>query len=118
MNGDLPSGGKRELIEVTLNWTVSKRAPSITRVPFVPVSSVSVTPSTASIAVAATRQLAASALPSGAAQNVTWSSSAPSIATVNSSGLVTGVATGSAVITAASVSDPSKTATSAITVTA
>ena len=118
VDGDLPSGGKRELIEVTLNWTVSKLAPTITRAPFVPVSSVSVTPTTASIAVAATRQLAASALPSGAAQNVTWSSSAPSIATVNSSGLVTGVAAGSAVITATSVSDPTKTATSAITVTA
>lgn len=118
VDGDLPNGGKRDLIEVALNWTVSKLAPSITRVPFVPVSSVSVTPSTASIAVAATRQLTASALPSGASQDVTWSSSAPSIATINSSGLVTGVAAGSAVITATSVSDPTKTATSAITVTA
>ncbi|MNM24047.1 Bacterial Ig-like domain (group 2) [compost metagenome] len=118
VDGDLPNGGKRDLIEVTLNYTVAKQAPTITRVPFVPVTSVSVTPTTASIAVAATRQLTASALPSGAAQNVTWSSSAPSIATVNSSGLVTGVAAGSAVITATSVSDPTKTATSAITVTA
>lgn len=118
VDGDLPNGGKRDLIEVTLNWTVAKQAPTITRVPFVPVTSVSVTPTTASIAVAATRQLTASTLPSGAAQNVTWSSSAPSIATVNSSGLVTGVAAGSAVITATSVSDPTKTATSAITVTA
>lgn len=118
VDGDLPNGGKRDLIEVTLNWTVSKLAPIITRVPFVPVSSVSVTPTTASIAVAATRQLTASALPSGAVQNVTWSSSAPSIATVSASGLVTGVAAGSAVIAATSVSDPTKTATSAITVTA
>ncbi|MFN3048509.1 phage tail tube protein [Pseudomonas alloputida] len=118
VDGDLPNGGKRDLIEVTLNYTVAKQAPTITRVPFVPVSSVSVAPTTASIAVAATRQLTASALPSGAAQNVTWSSSAPSIATVNSSGLVTAVAVGSAVITATSISDPTKTATSAITVTA
>ncbi len=118
VDGDLPGGGKRDLIEVTLNWTVSKLAPTITRLPFVPVSSVSVTPTTASIAVSATRQLSASALPSGASQDVTWSSSAPSIATVNSTGLVTGVAAGSAVITATSVSDPTKTATSAITVTA
>ncbi|WP_049273175.1 phage tail tube protein [Pseudomonas putida] len=118
VDGDLPNGGKRDLIEVTLNWTVAKQAPTITRVPFVPVASVSVTPATASIAVAATRQLTASALPSGAAQNVTWSSSAPSIAAVSASGLVTGVAAGSAVITATSVSDPTKTATSAITVTA
>lgn len=118
VDGDLPNGGKRDLIEVTLNWTVAKQAPTITRVPFVPVASVSVTPTTASIAVSATRQLTASALPSGASQDVTWSSSAPSIATVNASGLVTGVAAGSAVITATSVSDPTKTATSAITVTA
>ncbi|WP_259536555.1 Ig-like domain-containing protein [Pseudomonas sp. HD6515] len=83
-----------------------------------PVTSIAVTPATASVAVGATRQLTASALPSGAAQSVTWSSSAPSIATVNSSGLVTAVAVGSAVITATSVSDPTKTATSAITVTA
>lgn len=118
VDGDLPNGGKRDLIEVTLNYTVAKQAPTITRVPFVPVTSVSVTPTTASIAVAATRQLSASALPSGASQDVTWSSSAPSIATVNSTGLVTGVAAGSAVITATSVSDPTKTATSEITVTA
>lgn len=118
VDGDLPNGGKRDLIEVSLNWTVAKQAPTITRVPFVPVTSVSVTPTTASIAAAATRQLTASALPSGASQDVTWSSSAPSIATVNSTGLVTGVAAGSAVITATSVSDPTKTATSAITVTA
>lgn len=118
VDGDLPNGGKRDLIEVTLNWTVAKQAPTITRVPFVPVASVSVTPATASIAVSATRQLTASALPSGASPDVTWSSSAPSIATVNASGLVTGVAAGSAVITATSVSDPTETATSAITVTA
>jgi Phage tail tube protein/Bacterial Ig-like domain (group 2) len=118
VDGDLPNGGKRDLIEVTLNWTVAKQAPTITRVPFVPVASVSVTPATASIASGATRQLSASALPSSAAQNVTWSSSAPSIATVSASGLVTGVVAGSAVITATSVSDPTKTATSAITVTA
>ena len=118
VDGDLPNGGKRDLIEVTLNYTVAKIAPTLTRVPFVPVTSVSVAPTTASIAVAATRQLTASALPAEAGQNVTWSSSAPGIATVSSSGLVTGVATGSAVITATSVSDPTKTATSNITVTA
>ncbi|WP_202370350.1 phage tail tube protein [Pseudomonas sp. MWU318] len=118
VDGELPNGGKRDLIEVTLNYTVAKVSPTITRVPFVPVTSVSVAPTTASIAVAATRQLTASALPAEAAQNVTWSSSAPSVATVNSSGLVTGVSAGSATITAASVSDVTKTSTAAITVTA
>ncbi|MGO0683499.1 phage tail tube protein [Pseudomonas fulva] len=118
VDGDLPNGGKRDLIEVSLNYTVAKQAPTITRVPFVPVTSVAVTPGTASIAVGATRQLSASATPAQAGQNVTWSSSAPSVATVSSSGLVTGVSAGSAVITATSVSDKTKTATSNITVTA
>jgi hypothetical protein len=118
VDGELPSGGKRDLIEVTLNYTVAKLAPTITRVPFVPVSSVSVSPATASIAVAATRQLTGSALPAEAAQSVTWTSSAPAVATVSNSGLVTGVSAGSAVITAKSASDATKTATSAITVTA
>lgn len=118
VDGELPNGGKRDLIEVTLNYTVAKQSPTITRAPFVPVASVSVTPTTASIAVAATRQLAATALPADAAQNVTWSSASPGVATVSASGLVTAVSVGSAVITAISVSDPTKTSTATITVTA
>lgn len=35
VDGDLPNGGKRDLIEVTLNFTVSKVAPTITREPVV-----------------------------------------------------------------------------------
>ncbi|NMX91991.1 MULTISPECIES: phage tail tube protein [unclassified Pseudomonas] len=118
VDGELPNGGKRDLIEVTLNYTVAKLSPTITRAPFVPVTSVSVAPSTASIAVTATRQLTGSTLPAEAAQNVTWASSAPSVATISSSGLVTGVSVGSATITATSVSDATKTSTSTITVTA
>ena len=118
VDGELPSGGKRDLVEVTLNYTVAKVSPTITRVPFVPVASVSVAPATASIAVAATRQLTASALPVTAGQNVTWSSATPGVATVSAGGLVTGVSAGTAVITAKSVSDPTKTATATITVTA
>jgi hypothetical protein len=116
VDGDLPSGGKRDLVEVTLNYTVAKVAPTLTRVPFVAATSVSVTPPTATIAVAGTQQLAASVLPSGASQAVTWSSSAPSKATVSSTGLVTGVASGSATITATSVSDGTKVNSSTITV--
>lgn len=118
IDGDLPNGDKRSIIEVTLNYTVARQAPTLTRVPFVPVTSVSVTPGTASVAVGATRQLSASAAPSGAAQNVTWSSSAPNVATVSSTGLVTGIAAGTAVITGTNVSDKTKTASSTITVTA
>ncbi len=80
-------------------------------------TSVSVTPATASIAVAATQQL--SALDSNGTivtSAVTWSSSDPTKATVNASGLVTGVAAGSATITATYLGD--LTDTSVITVTA
>lgn len=79
---------------------------------------VTVLPTTASIAEGATQQLTPTVAPSGAPQNVTYTSSAPSIATVNSTGLVTGVSEGEATITVRSVVDTSKTATSVITVTA
>ena len=35
IDGDLPNGGKRDLVEVTLNYTVAKIAPTITRAPYV-----------------------------------------------------------------------------------
>lgn len=119
VDGELPSGGKRDLIEVTLNYTVAKISPTITRlVSPTAVTGVTVAPGTASIAVAATRQLTATVAPGGASQAVTWTSATPSVATVNSSGLVTGVAVGTSVITATSVADGTKTSTSTITVTA
>ncbi|MNG37151.1 hypothetical protein D3C84_1244110 [compost metagenome] len=31
VDGELPNGGKRDLIEVTLNYTVAKLSPTITR---------------------------------------------------------------------------------------
>ena len=64
------------------------------------VTAVSVSPSTASISGSATQQLVAVTTPTGGA--VTWSSSDTSVATVNSSGLVTGVGNGTATITATS----------------
>ncbi|WP_341959181.1 phage tail tube protein [Pseudomonas sp. RC10] len=116
IDGDLPNGGKRELIEVTLNYTVSKVAPTITRLPAPSVSSVAVAPTTANVAVGATRQLTPTVLPSGSPQGVTWSSATPSVATVSSTGVVTGVSAGTAVITATSTSDGSKSSSSTITV--
>lgn len=80
--------------------------------------SVTVSPATQSVAAGSTTQLTAVVAPSGAHQAVVWSSSAPSKATVSSTGLVTGVAAGSATITATAVSDGSVVGTSAITVTA
>ena len=83
-----------------------------------PVTSVSVTPASASIAVGATVTLTATAAPGTADQRVTWSSADGAIATVSSTGVVTGVAAGGPVlIIATSVDDPTKTDTSSITVT-
>ena len=80
-------------------------------------TSVSVSPSTASIEAGSTTQLTETVLPANATdKSVTWSSSNTSVATVNSSGLVTGVSAGNATITVTTV-DGSKTATCAITVT-
>jgi len=75
-------------------------------VTFVPVASVDVTPSTATLDVGQTVQLTAT--PRDAAGNalagrsVAWTSGNTAVATVNSSGRVTGVAAGSAVIKATS----------------
>src|SRR6185312_12822843 len=84
----------------------------------VPVASVTVSPATASVAAGQTVQLTAT--PKDANGNpltgrvVTWSSSNTSVATVNGSGLVSGVVAGTATITATS---EGQSGTSAITVT-
>ena len=67
------------------------------------VTGISVAPTTATLSLSgtATEQLTATLTPSGATGTVTWTSSDDTIATVSSAGLVTGVAVGNAVITAA-----------------
>ncbi|MBI3888291.1 Ig-like domain-containing protein [Candidatus Nomurabacteria bacterium] len=84
-------------------------------------SSVSVTPGTASVAIGATRQLTAAPMDQNGAAFVgattTYSSSDTTIATVDSTGKVTGVAAGTTTITATSVSgDVTVTGTSSVTV--
>ena len=82
------------------------------------VTGVTVSPTSASIAVGGTQQLSATVAPSNATdQSTTWSSSNTAVATVTNRGLVTGIAAGSATITVACSSDTSKTAASSITVT-
>jgi uncharacterized protein YjdB len=82
-----------------------------------PVASVTVAPSTANIAITGTVQLTAT--PKDANGNpltgraISWSSSDNTIATVNGSGLVTGVAAGSVTITATS---EGKSGTASVTV--
>ena len=83
----------------------------------VAVTGVSVSPTSASLSVGGTRQVTATVAPANATnKNVSWSSSNPSVATVNATGLVTAVASGSATITA-TTQDGSFTATTAVTVT-
>lgn len=82
----------------------------------VPATGVTVTPATVSLNVNQTTQLTATVAPSTATNKaVTWTSSAPTIASVNSAGVVTGVAAGTATITATTV-DGGFTASSTITV--
>ncbi|MFY0627068.1 MAG: Ig-like domain-containing protein [Reichenbachiella sp.] len=83
----------------------------------VPVTGVSITPSTASIKATLTVQLVTTVLPENATdKSVTWSSSDEGIATVDSEGLVTGVAEGQVTITATSVSQGDVIGTSTVTV--
>lgn len=82
------------------------------------VTGVSVTPVTASITVGGNVSLTANVTPGNAANKaVTWSSSNDSVATVNVSGVVTGVSAGTAVITV-KTADGGKTAACTVTVTA
>jgi phi13 family phage major tail protein len=64
------------------------------------VNGIGVTPSTASIEVGDTVQLTASLSPSGATGTITWTSNEETAATVDNTGLVTGVGEGTATITA------------------
>jgi hypothetical protein len=72
-------------------------------------SSITVSPSTATVAVSGTTTLVAT--PSTGTPTITWASSNTAVATVNSSGVVTGVGTGTATITASSAGYTSGTAT-------
>jgi uncharacterized protein YjdB len=91
---------------------------TVTAVPPV-VTTVTVAPTSASVVAGATTTLQATVKDQNGnlmtGQTVTWSTSNAAAATVNSSGVVTGVAAGSATITATS---SGKTGTSSITVTA
>jgi len=84
----------------------------------VPATGVTVTPATASVVVSATRQLTGTVLPADATdKSGTWTTSDATKATVSSTGLVTGVAAGTATITFKS-NDGNFTGTTTVTVTA
>jgi len=81
------------------------------------VDGVTISPATASVAAGATVPLKATVTPENAAdKSLTWNSSDNNIATV-AEGVVTGKSAGTAIITAASHSNPDKSARCTVTVT-
>lgn len=92
--------------------------PSPTPTPSKGVTSVAVTATPTSIAVGANAQATAVvSVTNAAAKTVTWTSSAPTVATVDNMGKITGVAAGTAVIKATSTVDTTKSGSVTITVT-
>lgn len=82
----------------------------------VAVTSVSISPASVSLSVGATQQLTPTVLPSNATNKaVSYTSNNTGVATVNGSGLVTGISNGTATITV-TTADGNKTSTAAITV--
>lgn len=83
----------------------------------VPATGISLSSSTASVLIGSTLQLTATVSPSNATnKTVTWRSSNTSIATVNSSGKVTGVNLGTATITATTADGTNLSASCQVTV--
>ena len=113
----LVTGGASGTATITASSEGQNGTAAIT-VTNVPVASVAVTPATASVQVGQTVQLTATPQDASgsplAGRVVTWASSAPGIATVSASGLVTGVAAGTATLTATS---EGKSGTATVTVT-
>ncbi|MCH6236487.1 fibronectin type III domain-containing protein [Cognataquiflexum rubidum] len=94
------------------SWTFLTKANSTT----IPVTGISLSPSTATLEISRSLQLSPLVLPTNATNKaVTWSSSDPTIATVSATGLVTAVKSGSARISAKTL-DGNFTANSQITV--
>ncbi|MGE5093150.1 MAG: Ig-like domain-containing protein [Bacillota bacterium] len=104
-------------VKATSGTASSTSSVTVTSAPVDPVASVAVTPTSASVTVGQTVQLSASTFDSAGAvltgRSMTWTSSDATVATVSSTGLVTGVAAGSAVISATS---EGKTGTSTVQV--
>lgn len=82
----------------------------------IPATGITLTPATGSVLSGGALALTATVAPANASnKGVTWTSSNPAAATVNSSGAVTGVAAGTAIITATTL-DGGFTATTTVTV--
>jgi len=113
-------GGTNDIVSLTTEFKVGD-ASTIDVIDTdepVPATGVTVAPATTSVVVSATRQLTGTVLPADATdKSGTWTTSDATKATVSSTGLVTGVAAGTATITFKS-NDGNFTGTTAVTVTA
>ena len=95
----------------------TKRATSLFTVRYA--AAVSVSPAAATVGVGGTQAIVATVTSeNGSTTAVTWRTSNASVATVSASGVVTGVAVGTADVIAVSVADTTRRATSTITVAA
>ena len=81
------------------------------------VTSIALNKNTLALYVNDTEQLTATVAPEGANGTILWTSSAPTVATVDGNGSVHAVGAGTATITAAEASDSSKNAACTVTVT-
>jgi hypothetical protein len=105
------------IIRATSNQDATKfGASSVVVTPSTGTVDMQLVPSTASVVVGGTVQLV-SVVTGTSNTAVTYASSTPAVATVDASGLVTGVAQGTAVITSTSQADPTVIRTATITVT-
>lgn len=113
-------GGSNDIVTLSTEFKVSDSDTiDIQETPDeVPVTGVTVSPQTTSVVVGSTRQLTATVSPTDATDKTgVWTSSDPTKFTINSSGLITGVAAGTGTATF-TTNNGAKTAQTAVTVTA
>ena len=110
------SAGTAQITATSVNGIKSSCTVTVTPSP-VDVSAVSISSTSATLEVSQTKKLTATVSPSNATnKNITWSSSKPTIASVDQNGTVTALKTGTTTITAKS--NNNKTASCTITVSA
>ena len=111
--GSLDSSGLPDILMRAADFAKQRVAVKVVAAPK-PATGISVQPAL-SLAVNGTEQLVATVEPTDTTDSVTWSSNKPEVASVDSTGKVTAVAPGEAIITAKA---GTKTATCTVTVTA
>ena len=109
--------GQATITATSTSNTNIKATMTVTVTPPLPPTSISVNPATLSIAVGNTSPLTVTSSPAGTSNSVTWATSNANVAIVNSNGIVSGLAVGSATITATSTVNTQLTSTCQLSVT-